>query len=143
MEFFLGLTCSAILCVTAAFHIYWSLGGSVGVGVSLPLEADGTPVAQPGRLVALGVGLTLLAVMLATLAVFKIIVLPFSSPLIRVFVGCWAVIFLTRALSWHRSIGLFKSIRTTRFAAFDTWLYSPLCLLLAFGLALGASALYP
>ncbi|ESX98522.1 hypothetical protein X755_14590 [Mesorhizobium sp. LNJC405B00] len=46
----------------------------------------------------------------------------------------WAIIFSARALSWSRYFGLFKRVRTTRFASYDSWFYSPSCLLLGLGL---------
>ncbi len=69
METLVGLFCAAILCVAAAFHIYWGLDGLMGIGVSLPLEVDGTPVVQPSKQVTIVVGAVLLTVMLATLAI--------------------------------------------------------------------------
>jgi hypothetical protein len=33
-------------------------------------------------------------------------------------------------------VGFFKRIKGTRFAELDTWLYAPLCVLLALGLVL-------
>ena len=45
----------------------------------------------------------------------------------------WALslVFLLRAVGNLRSFGFFKTIKETPFAHWDTWLYSPLCLLLA------------
>lgn len=143
MAWLVGLFCAAVLGLAAAFHLYWGAGGKLGVGVSLPLERDGTPIGQPGRLATAAAGAVLLVVMLATLAVFGLVTLPIPAPLVRVFVAGWAALLLARALSWHRAFGLFKTIRTTRFATFDTWAYSPLCLLLALGLAYGAFAAGP
>ena len=34
-----------------------------------------------------------------------------------------------------KSLGLFKRVRGSKFATLDTWVYSPLCLLLAAGVA--------
>jgi hypothetical protein len=39
--------------------------------------------------------------------------------------------FLLRAVGEFRLVGLFKRIRGTAFARWDTWLFSPLCLLIA------------
>ena len=48
-------------------------------------------------------------------------------------VGVWALslIFLLRAVGNLRSFGFFKTVKGTPFGQWDTWLYSPLCLLLA------------
>jgi hypothetical protein len=45
---------------------------------------------------------------------------------------------LLRAVGEFRYVGLFKRVRGTKFAVLDTYVYSPLCLLLAVGVALVA-----
>ena len=44
--------------------------------------------------------------------------------------------FVARAFAWHRYVGFFKTLRTTRWARYDTRLYCPLFFLL------GVSLLY-
>jgi Protein of unknown function (DUF3995) len=46
---------------------------------------------------------------------------------------------LARAIGEFRYVGFFKRVRGTRFAQLDTLVYSPLCLLLAAGVAFVAS----
>lgn len=106
--------CSAILLLAAGFHLYWGLGGRIGVGLSLPQREDGNPAMKATAVGAIMVGLILVLVLLLVL-------------------GFWAVVFSARALSWSRYVGLFKKVRTTRFASYDTLLFSPLCLVLGLG----------
>ncbi|MES2318120.1 MAG: DUF3995 domain-containing protein [Pseudomonadota bacterium] len=40
-----------------------------------------------------------------------------------------------RGVGEFNYLGLFKRVRGSRFATLDTWVYSPLCLLLAAGVA--------
>jgi hypothetical protein len=42
---------------------------------------------------------------------------------------------LARAIGEFRYVGFFKRVRDSRFAHLDTWVYSPLCLALAAGVA--------
>lgn len=42
-------------------------------------------------------------------------------------------VFVLRSIGDFRLVGFFKSVRGTGFAAWDTRLYSPLCLLLGLG----------
>jgi hypothetical protein len=42
---------------------------------------------------------------------------------------------LARAIGDFKYLGLFKRVRGSRFATLDTFVYSPLCLLLAAGIA--------
>ncbi len=45
---------------------------------------------------------------------------------------------LARAVGEFKYVGFFKRVRGSRFATLDTLVYSPLCLLLAIGVALVA-----
>jgi hypothetical protein len=45
---------------------------------------------------------------------------------------------LARAVGDFKYVGFSKRVRGTPFARLDTWIYSPLCLLLALGVALVA-----
>jgi hypothetical protein len=57
-----------------------------------------------------------------------------TGPLSTIFdAGLWglALVFMLRAVGNLRTFGFFKNITGTPFARWDTWLYSPLCLLIA------------
>jgi hypothetical protein len=133
----------AIIAFAAAFHLHWALGGRLGYSVSLPQRPDGTPV-MAHRLAwwrpaagAVALGLALLALLL--LAHAGHLPLPVPTSLARAALIAIGAAFVARALVPNRYVGFLKSLRTTRWARFDTRLYSPLFLLL--GLLLIASAL--
>ncbi|MBZ9677128.1 DUF3995 domain-containing protein [Mesorhizobium sp. ES1-1] len=126
--------CSALLMLGAGFHIYWGFGGHIGASVSLPQREDGVPAVKETALGAIAVGLMLALVLLLLLAFTGTVRLPLSQQVLRIGVLVWALIFTARALSWSRYFGLFKHVRSTRFASYDTWFYSPSCLLLGLGL---------
>jgi hypothetical protein len=50
-----------------------------------------------------------------------------------------AAVFFLRAIGEFRLVGFFKRVRNTRFARWDTLLFSPLCLFMALVLMLIAS----
>ena len=135
----------AILVFAASFHLHWALGGRVGFGVSLPQRADGIPVMAHRlswwRPAAGAVALCLAALGLLLLAHAGHLPLPVPRSLARAALIAVGAAFVARALVPNRYVGLFKSLRTTRWARFDTRLYSPLFLLL--GLLLVASAADP
>jgi len=127
--------CIAALTLAAAFHFYWGLGGCIGSGVSLPHHEDGTTVVVKNSAAgAVVVGLALVAVTLLVLALVEIFQVPVPRSWLRIGLALWAIIFIARALSWSRYVGMLKRVRHTRFAKYDTWFYSPLCLLLGLGL---------
>ena len=62
-----------------------------------------------------------------------------KAPLVLVWLSyVLAVGLLGRAIGEFRYVGFFKRVRGSRFAKLDTVVYSPLCLLLAVGVALVA-----
>ncbi|MER9233993.1 DUF3995 domain-containing protein [Mesorhizobium sp. M0622] len=125
--------CSAILLLGAGFHIYWGFGGHIGAGVALPQHEDGTPAIKETAFGAIAVGLILALVLLLVLGLVGLVRLSLSQQLLKAGIILWAAIFTARALSWSRYFGLFKRVRTTRFARYDTLFYSSSCLLLGLG----------
>ncbi len=138
-----AMLCAAILAMAAGFHLYWGLGGKLGLGVSIPQREDGTPVMEPGAIATIAVGVVLAGVLVFVLALVGILGLPLPHRWIRIGVALWALIFTARALSWYRYAGLFKAVRDTRFGRYDTWFYSPLCLVLGTGLFYAVAAVEP
>lgn len=133
----------AILAFAAGFHLYWAMGGRLGLSVSLPQRTDGMPV-MANRLgwwrpAAGGValGLAMLGALAFAAEGHSTVVLTREPA--RVGVAAAGAAFLLRAVVPTPWTGFFKTIRTTRWARYDTWLYSPLLLLL--GAALLAVAL--
>ncbi|HEX8374291.1 MAG TPA: DUF3995 domain-containing protein [Geminicoccaceae bacterium] len=124
----------AILGFAAGFHAWWALGGTLGFSVSLPQGPDGTPV-MPNRLpwwrpaaAAVALGLLLLALLL--LAEAGLVPLPLDRRWVRAALVVAGAAFVCRALVPNRYVGFFKSLRGTRWARYDTRLYSPLFLIL-------------
>lgn len=120
-----------IFCALGGIHLYWLAGGSWGTTAVIP-EHKGKPLFRPTHL-ATGVvagGLFCCALLMAALA--RIIPLPFQAPLSILGYLC-ALVFLVRAIGDFRLIGFFKRVHNTRFARFDTCLYSPLCLGISIG----------
>jgi hypothetical protein len=124
----------AIIAFAAAFHLHWAFGGRLGYSVSLPQRPDGTPVMAHRlpwwRPAAAAVALGLVALALLLLAHAGHLPLPLPPGLARAALLAAGAAFAARALVPNRYVGFFKSLRGTRWARFDTRLYSPLFLLL-------------
>jgi hypothetical protein len=135
----------AIVAFAAAFHLHWALGGRLGYSVSLPQRPDGTPVMAHRlpwwRPAAGAVALALALLALLLLGDAGHLPLPLPRGLARAALFAAGAAFVARALVPNRYVGFFKSLRSTRWARFDTRLYSPLFLLL--GLLLVAQAAQP
>jgi uncharacterized membrane protein len=125
-----ALPLAVILAGLSLLHAYWALGGRWGSAFSLPTISgrrmfDPSPLATWVVSVLLGIAVTLVIGKAGWTT---------RGPLSVVFeVGVWglSLVFLLRAVGNLRSFGFFKAIKSTPFAQWDTWLYSPLCLLLA------------
>lgn len=128
------VTALAIIAFAAAFHLHWAFGGRLGFSVSLPQRADGEPVMAHRlpwwRPAAGGVALCLVGLALLLLGEAGHLQLPFPHDLVRIALICVGIAFVCRALIPNRYIGFFKGLRTTGWARYDTWLYSPLFLAL-------------
>ncbi len=121
-----GMIATSLLTGLGLLHVYWAAGGKFGAAVAIP-ETNGRAAFVPGTLATLAVALALL--------VAAGIVMGKSGGLKPTWIfrwGTWglAAVFLLRAIGEFRLVGFFKSVRNTRFAWWDTRLFSPLCLLL-------------
>ena len=124
----------AIILFAAGFHAHWALGGRVGYSVSLPQRPDGAPVMAHRlswwRPAAGAVALCLLCLALLLLHGAGQLRLPLPDGWVHLFLSAVGAAFVARALVPNPYVGFFKTIRTTRWAMYDTRLYSPLFLIL-------------
>jgi hypothetical protein len=114
---------SAILGALSLLHVYWACGGERGFASSLPRTTAGEPLFRPGAAACSVVALALAAA--AGLAVWS----TFRFHALAIY-GI-AVAFALRAVGDFRYVRWSRRVHGTDFARLDTWLYSPLCLLLA------------
>jgi hypothetical protein len=110
------------------------LGGRLGYSVSLPQRPDGTPV-MANRIGwwrpaagAVAIGLVLLGAL--TLSAAGHLALPLQPGAAGMVLILCGVAFVLRALVPTPWTGFFRRIRSTRWARYDGWLYSPMFLLL-------------
>jgi hypothetical protein len=111
-------------------HAYWALGGRWGSAYTVP-TVNGRRIFDPSPLATwLVCGLLGLAVILIMGKAGWIGASPFPA-LFDVGVWMLGLVLILRAIGNLRTFGFFKTITGTPFAEWDTWLYSPLCVLLA------------
>ncbi|MGM3274678.1 DUF3995 domain-containing protein [Ralstonia sp. 24A2] len=139
---FFALVAGRIACAVLTFlgltHLYWAAGGGAGKQAALP-SVGGTPVFTPSA-----IGTALVAVILLVMAAWVaaaagILATPISHGVLRVGALVLAAIFVLRAVGDFRYVGFFKRVRGSVFARRDTWVYSPLCVVLA-GLIVAAAS---
>jgi hypothetical protein len=132
-----GLIASVILALIGVVHVYWATGGQLGFDVALPVE-NGKPIFHPTRFATFIVAIGLFS-MASIIIVKNSAILPTQIEKAAT-IGLWlmVLVFLARAIGDFRYAGFFKRVRAGRFAWNDTFLYSPLCLLLAILIAVAA-----
>ena len=121
-----ALAAAAVLFGIAAMHLYWAAGGRTGALAAVP-ERSGRPAFTPRPLATITAGLAFALAGGIVLARASLWELPgVSSGLVKVATWGIGAIFLLRAIGDFRLVGFFKRARGTRFARFDSRLYSPL-----------------
>lgn len=130
MVYGLGLLIATIFAALSMFHFYWAMGGRFGNAVTVP-SAGERRVFHPSPLGTVLVALALIVAMLTILG--QLGVWGAALPKWLFYWGTWGIslIFLLRSVGEFRFVGFFKRIRDTRFAYWDTWLFSPLCLFIS------------
>lgn len=111
------------LSFVALLHLYWAFGGDFWLDKALPTTDDGQRLLNPSKVLTLVVGIVLLGFT-------YLVYLLYSTPSkLSIYMG-WSValIFFLRAIGDFKTVGLFKRIKDTPFAYYDTRLYIPLSL---------------
>ena len=126
-----------ILCLIflalSAVHVRWLFCGRSGLEGAVPTR-DGKTLFQPGKASTLLVSIALFVAALVSLWRGAY---PQFGPVWVPRLGTWvlAIIFALRAIGDFRYIGIFKSVRDTKFARNDSLIFSPLCMAIS-GLAI-------
>jgi len=125
-----GYTLAGIFAALSILHVYWAIGGRWGYDVAIP-TLDGRNLINPSFMATLTAATVLL---LAAIVIIGRIGRGYGAvPDWFYYWASWviAAVFFVRAVGDFRICGFFKRVRGTRFARWDTQLFSPLCLLIA------------
>jgi Protein of unknown function (DUF3995) len=130
MNKLLGILLATIFAILSLLHFYWATGGRFGIGVAIP-QIEGKPAFTPSPLGTILVAVALLAAMFTILGQIG-----FLGDIIPSWIFRWATLvlaalFLIRSIGEFRLVGFFKQTSSSSFAAWDTFLFSPLCLFIA------------
>jgi len=126
----LAIFLALIFAVLGLLHFYWAAGGSLGGGAAIP-SVRGEKLFTPSAYTTVFVGLLLLFGTYAFLGRIGFLTFGFPGWLFRLGTALISVLFLLRAIGEFHYVGFFKSVRDSEFAAWDTYLFSPLCLFIA------------
>jgi len=113
----------------AILHLYWAFGGKFGMSAALP-ELDGVPVFTPGAVATLGVAFVLSGFALIALVLgFRVGSAAALTPYAVFFGFTIGGVRILRAVGDFRYVGFFKRVKGSKFAMYDSWLFSPFCLI--------------
>ncbi len=115
----------------AVIHFYWACGGQWGLHAVIPTNLSGTKMLNPGTLITLGVGLSLLLVAGLYGAVSKEFKWGVLTRIKAISYGIVPLVFLLRAVGDFKYVGFFKVVNTTEFAFWDSVFFTPLCVLIS------------
>lgn len=115
-------------------HIYWAFGGPVGGSAAVP-QIDGAAVFKPTMTATLLVAGALFAAAAAVVAASGLVLSGLPKWLSVTPAVVLAVILTARAVGDFRLVGFFKTQGNGRFAELDTYIYSPICIVLAIAIA--------
>ena len=134
-----GIVCAAFL-VLAGWHVYMAVTPRVGTSESGAVPSvGGKALFVPSRRATLAVAVVLLLFAGLVAATAGLVPLALPPVLLAWMSYALALGLLARAIGEFKYVGFFKRVRGSRFATLDTFVYSPLCLLLAAGVAIVAA----
>ena len=137
MNISLALVLCTVFVTLAVWHFWMAMVPRSGEPVAVP-TVDGKPLFAPSRRATVAVGLVLLLFALLVVATARVV--PLGLPAAALVWPSYALAagLLARAVGEFKYLGFFKRVRGSKFATLDSFVYSPLCLLLAIGVALVA-----
>jgi hypothetical protein len=128
---------SVAFVALALWHFRMALLPASGTSGAVPSVA-GRPLFVPSARATAAVGFVLLLFACLVAATGGLVHVGIPPRLLTWSSFALALGLLARAIGEFKYVGFFKRVRGTRFAKLDTLLYSPLCLLLAVGVAVVA-----
>jgi hypothetical protein len=128
-----------VFVLLALWHFVMAQRTTAGDSAAVP-SADGKPLFVPSRKATVMVGLVLLLFAGLVAATGGMVAVGLPGVALSGLSYALALGLVARAIGEFKYVGFFKRVRGSRFATLDTLVYSPLCLLLAIGVALVAAA---
>lgn len=126
--FYLSLVVIILLVFIAFMHLYWVFGGRLGLDSVIPTVHD-RPLLNPGKIAAFIVAIAMCGFsFIAYLLQFHDLSSASYSIYILSIGWMLSFIFVLRAIGEFNVVGFFKKVKDSKFAKYDTMLYSPLSL---------------
>lgn len=117
-----------VLSLIGLLHFYWALDGKIGIDIAIPTKND-KPLFSPGKVTTVAVGIALFGF---AIIAYILYFYDLSSSHYRDYfiISGWILsgIFTLRGIGEFNAVGLFKKIKSSEFAYYDTRVYTPFAL---------------
>ena len=133
----LASSVSLVFVALALWHVRMAFSASSGESGAVP-SVSGEPLFIPSARATLAVALVLLVFACLVAAMAGLVSVGIPQRILSWLCYALALGLFARAVGEFKYVGFFKRVRGSKFALLDTLVYSPLCLLLAVGVALVA-----
>jgi len=129
----------AMFAAISLIHLYWALGGrwaALAVVPQVPVQQGQAlrPAFDPSGWLTLLVALGLLLIAVLVSLRVGLLAPPVTHRALQWLISAIALLMFARAIGESNLVGFFKEFKESTFARLDTWVYSPLCVLLGAGL---------
>ncbi len=132
-----ALVISSVFVALALWHFTMAFLPWFGMSGAVP-SVQGKPLFVPSRAATVAVGIVLLLFAVLVAATARMVDAGVPEDVLSWLCYALAAGLLARAVGDFKYVGFFKPVRDSRFATLDTFVFSPLCLLLALGVAVVA-----
>ncbi len=129
------VVCTAFV-VIGLWHVYGAFAKKTSGESGAVPSVDGKPLFVPSTKATLAVAFVLFLFAALVAATGGMLSLGLPKVFLNLSSYGLAAGLLARAIGDFKYVGFFKKIRDSRFAFMDTFVYSPLCLLLSVGVAI-------
>ena len=119
-----------LLVVISGFHFYWAFGGTLAGNIVLPEISKGEKVFKPSKTATFVVAVILLVMSILPLEIIGLLTHLSSGFLFDYGLLILGSIFCLRGVGDFKYVGLFKRVKETKFAYYDTRYFSPLAFLM-------------
>ncbi|AOE61025.1 DUF3995 domain-containing protein [Pseudomonas corrugata] len=139
MTLLLARTLVAVFATISLIHLYWALGGrwaAQAVVPQVPVKQGDIlrPAFDPSGWLTLLVALALLFIAVLVSLRGGLLAPPVTHRALQWLISAIALLMFARAIGESNLVGFFKEFKESTFARLDTWVYSPLCVVLGAGL---------
>ncbi|MBK9508648.1 MAG: DUF3995 domain-containing protein [Cytophagaceae bacterium] len=131
------LTDSFIILMVSLIHFYWGMGGQWGVKAVIPTKRNATLAFDPPQSLTFLVALAFLIMSLILFVFANNWADGFLQKILKYLSYAIGLVFFARSIGDFKFFGFFRKYNNTLFSYWDSWLFTPLTLIVGLSIMLG------